>query len=308
MTRRLPTAPLYIVSKGRADSRMTSKALEAMRVPYFVVIEEQEWKQYSAVIDPSKLLVLDRSFQRDYDTCDALGDSRSKGPGPARNFAWEHARAAGAEWHWVMDDNINGFYRYNRNLKVRCTSPAMFRAMEDFCARYSNVVMAGPAYFMWVLRKQIWPPFVANTRIYSCNLIRNDVPMRWRGRYNEDTDLSLCMLKAGFCTVQFNSFLQYKMPTQTLRGGNTDAFYFREGTKRAGEKYADGGTFAKSKMQVRMHPDCSRMTWRFGRWHHFVDYTPFKGNVLQRKPGVQVPAGVDDYGMKLLVDSPAASG
>ena len=38
-----PKYPLYIVSKGRADSRLTSKALEEMKGPYFIVIEEQEY-------------------------------------------------------------------------------------------------------------------------------------------------------------------------------------------------------------------------------------------------------------------------
>ena len=32
-----PKYPLYIVSKGRADSRLTSKALEKMLVPYYIV-------------------------------------------------------------------------------------------------------------------------------------------------------------------------------------------------------------------------------------------------------------------------------
>ena len=62
-------------------------------------------------------------------------------------------------------------------------------------------------------------PFTLNTRIYSCNLIKNSVRFRWRGRYNEDTDLSLRMLKAGLCTDLFNAFLQDKETTLTMRGG-----------------------------------------------------------------------------------------
>ena len=105
--------------------------------------------------------------------------------------------------------------------------------------------MSGPNYFMFASRKTAVPPFVTNTRIYSCNLIRNDVPFRWRGRYNEDTDLSLRMLKAGWCTIQFNAFLQFKMSTQTVKGGNTADFYAVEGTG------------AKSAMIVALHPDVS---------------------------------------------------
>ena len=284
-----PKHPLYIVSKGRADSRLTSKALELMGVPYFIVVEEQERDKYTAVIDPKKVLVLDKKYQREYNTCDDLGDTKGKGPGAARNFAWDHSISIGAKWHWVMDDNIKWFFRYNKNVQARVKTGAIFRAMEDFCERYTNVLMAGPNYYMFVPRKKNVPPFVANTRIYSCNLIRNDAPYRWRGSYNEDTDLSLQMLKDGFCTIQFNAFLQEKATTQTIKGGNTAEFYAKE------------GTFMKSKMQVDLHPDVSRMVERFGRIHHFVDYTPFKKNKLILRKDLELPKTVDNYGMELVI-------
>jgi hypothetical protein len=283
-----PRAPIYIVSKGRHDTRFTSRALEEMQVPYFVVVEQQELELYAAHIHLSKLLVLDPTYQETYDTCDDLGSTKSKGPGAARNFAWDHAVAAGHAWHWVMDDNIRKFYWMNRNHKIPVQDGTMFFAMEEFCQRYANLAMAGPAYEFFTPRKAKCPPFVMNTRIYSCNLIRNDVPFRWRGRYNEDTDISLRLLKAGWCTVQFNAFLQKKLATQTVSGGNQADFYQQEGTK------------PKSEMQVRLHPDVSRMIWKWGRWHHFVDYRRFKANRLILQAGVVIPDGVNNYGMQVV--------
>lgn len=259
-----------------------------MQTPFRVVIEEQEFEAYAAVIDPRCLLILDRAYQRDYDTCDTVGDTKSKGPGPARNFAWEHSIREGHAWHWVMDDNIRGFYRFNRNSQVPVADGTIFRCMEDFCARYRNLAMAGPNYYMFAKRKQKIPAFVPNTRIYSCNLIRNDVPFRWRGRYNEDTDLSLRMLKAAWCTVQFNAFLQQKLPTQTIRGGNTNEFYARE------------GTLPKSQMLCALHPDVATLVWKFGRAHHHVDYRPFAANPMLRAPGFPADSSVNDYGFQLL--------
>ncbi len=147
--------------------------------------------------------------------------------------------------------------------------------------------MAGPAYRYGVNTYGGYPPFLTNTRVYSCNLIRNDVPFRWRGRYNEDTILSLEMLKAGWCTVLFYAFLQDKITTQAIKGGNTDVLYA-------------SGTLEKSKMLVREHPDVARLVWKFGRHHHHVDYRPFKKNRLVRKPGIVIPEGVNNYGMKLV--------
>ena len=284
-----PEFPIYIPSKGRHDSRMTIRALEAMNVPYFVIVEEEQYADYAAVINKNNILVLDKSYQREYETCDDLGDNKSKGPGPARNFAWDHAVSSGYSWHWVMDDNIKSFYRMNHNKRIKVNTGAIFKAIEDFVLRYKNIGMAGPNYTMFAMteRAEKQPPFRMNTRIYSCNFIRNDLPFRWRGRYNEDTILSLDMLKAGWCTIQFYAFLQGKIRTQILSGGNTEEFYSKE------------GTLPKSQMLVNIHPDVSRVIWKFGRWHHVVNYRSFKKNKLIRKKDLNISESVNEYGMKL---------
>lgn len=258
-----------------------------MHVPYWIVIEEQEFASYAAVIDERKILILDKAYQRDYDTFDDLGDAKSKGPGPARNFVWDHSIAAGATWHWVMDDNINKFYRLNQNRRIPCGDGTIFRCMEDFCTRYRNIAMAGPGYRFFAPSSQVRPPYILNTRIYSCNLIRNDLPYRWRGRYNEDTDLSLRMLKDSWCTIEFRAFLQEKMATQTVRGGNTDDFYAKE------------GTMPKSRMLIAMHPDVCQLVWKYNRWHHEVNYRPFRNIKLVLRPGEELPRGFNDYGMQV---------
>jgi hypothetical protein len=282
-----PKYPIYIVSKGRWETRLTSKALDRINVPYHIVVEAHERDHYAAVVGPDKVLVLPEGYLHSYDTCDEVGDARGKGPGAARNFCWDHAVSLGHARHWVMDDNIASFNRLNRNLMVKVTSGTIFRAAEDFADRYENVAIAGFNYDFFAKAKEPLPAFVMNTRIYSCLLIWNGLPMRWRGRYNEDTDLSLRVLKAGLCTVQFNAFLQEKATTQTMKGGNTDEFYAKE------------GTLPKSQMIERLHPDVAEVVWRFNRWHHHVDYTPFKRNPLVRRADAVVLEGVDIYGMAL---------
>ena len=98
------------------------------------------------------------------------------------------------------------------------------------------------------------------------------------------------MLKDGFCTIQFNAFLQGKITTQKIAGGNSQEFYF-EGTKQ------------KSQMLVDMHPDVTRLVWKFNRWHHDVNYRKFKQNQLIFKEGVSIEKGINNYGMKLVDDA-----
>jgi len=276
--------PIYIVSKGRWDKRLTANALDEMGADYKIIVEKQEFENYANAVGESKVLILPQLYLDEYVTCDDLGEIKGKGPGAARNFALDHSST---NRHWVMDDNMDGFYRLNRNLKVKCLTPSIFRAAEDFVDRYENVPLAGFNYVMFAKRKDSLPPFVLNTRIYSCLLVSNSIRHRWEGRYNEDTHLSLRVLKDGDCTIQFNAFLANKVRTQTMKGGNTDMFYANE------------GTLNKSKMLEDLHPDCSRVVWKFDRWHHFVDYNPFKRNALVRKAGAMIPEGINNYGMVL---------
>ena len=207
-----PRFPIYIPSKGRHEACMTMRHLDAMGVPYRVIVEAAEYSAYAAAIGAEKLLVLDPRYQREYDACMPLASEESRGSGPARNFAWDHAVASGSEWHWIVDDNINGFARMFKSRRIPVADGTMFACIEDFISRYTNIAMAGPNYHMFATTgsRLGLPPFILNTRLFSCILIRNDIPFRWRCRYNEDLDLSLRVLKAGWCTIQFNAFLQNK--------------------------------------------------------------------------------------------------
>ena len=60
-----PKYPIYIISKGRADSRLTVKTLDDMGAMYRVVIEQSEYDDYAAVINPNRLLVLPENFRED---------------------------------------------------------------------------------------------------------------------------------------------------------------------------------------------------------------------------------------------------
>ena len=284
-----PQFPIFIPTLSRWDSRLTIKALQRMGIErWYAIVEPQEVEQYASVIPRDHILPLDMTYKERYECLDNLGLTKSPGPGPARNFAWDQSLAMGHPWHWVMDDNIFRFLRMNANLRYEVLSGAFFRVMEDFCLRYENVAMAGPNYEMFVPRKVKHPPLIFNTRIYSCNLIRNDVPFRWRGRYNEDTILSLDMLTSGWCTVQFNAYQQKKAMTQSVKGGNDKVFYSVEGTG------------PKSQMLVDEYPEHARLVHKFGRTHHHVDYTTFKANRLIRKKNAVIPTEPNEYGMALV--------
>lgn len=270
-----PKYPIYIISKGRWDRRQTSKALEVMGVPYKIVVEPQEYEKYAENIDPKKILVLPFSD---------LG----LGSIPARNWVWEHAILTGEKRHWILDDNMDSFYRLNKNMKLLCKTGSIFCAAENFVDRYVNVAIAGFQYNSFIFKNDVVPPFRTNTRIYSCILIKNDIQYRWRGKYNEDTDLSIRVLKDGFVTVLFNAFLVNKETTMRAKGGNTDEIYKHTDNRRE---------FAESLKE--QHPEIVEVVKKFNRWHHKVNYKPFKNNKLSKVNGLDIPKGVNNYGMIL---------
>jgi len=147
-----PRYPIYIISKGRWESRLTSKALEKNKVPYRIVIEPQELKQYSEVIDPKKILVLPFS-------------NLGLGGIPARNWVWEHSISEGHERHWILDDNIAWFARIHNNKKIIVDSGVCFKVTEDFVDRYKNVPMAGLQYEMFIPAGQKAPPVQLHTEV-----------------------------------------------------------------------------------------------------------------------------------------------
>jgi hypothetical protein len=270
-----PKYPVYVISKNRSDRLLTIRELELMQVPYSLVIEPQEYNQYAEKINKSKIIVL------------PFGNL-NKGSIPARNFVWEHSISKGYERHWILDDNIEGFHRLNHNMKPKVTSGTIFKCAEDFTERYTNVALSGFNYYSFCKTTDKVPPYYLNTRIYSCILIDNKIPYRWRGIYNEDTDLSIRVLKDGLCTILFNAFLAGKVTTMRMKGGNTDELYKDDGRKK----------MALSLQE--QHPDIVKVVWKFNRWHHQVDYSKFKSNKLIRKLNLNLSNEVNNYGMKLV--------
>ena len=288
---RNPKYPIYVVSKGRYTVRRasTSFRLSEMNVPHYLVVEPQEYELYKDNFENeyTTILKMDMQYKEGYDCFSNLGNKDSTGPGAVRNFCWEHSIKNGYDYHWVMDDNLDGFDRFYDGKRIMVMTGEAFRTCEEYVERFENIAISGLNYSKFCKDGDRVPPFVLNTRIYSCLLIRNDIPYRWRGRYNEDTDLSLRVLKDGWCTIQFNLFLCAKLTTQRISGGNTDEFYSKEGTK------------PKSQMLVDMHPDVTKLVWKFNRWHHQVDYSGFTQE-LKLKKGIKKDFRVNENGMYLV--------
>lgn len=282
-----PKYPICIPSKGRYDVQITGKLLDEMGIHYRFFVEQQEYEAYKSRYGEDKVVSMPFS-------------NLGQGSIPARNFIWDWAEKNGHSRHWVVDDNITKFSRMYNNRRVRCKSSGLFRAMETFVDRYENIALAGPHDQGFIVdRDADTSPIHWNSRVYSCTLVNTNLQLeeRWRGRYNEDTDLSLRLLKLGYCTVLFKSLLMNKGATayskgaKPLKGGNTDNVY-NTGDHRL--------AFAQSLKD--QHPDVVDIVWKFNRYHHQVNYKPFIKNKPILKAGVTKVKPCNEFGMSLMYD------
>ena len=298
--------PIYVISKGRwlkepqkfkkgekrIGVRMTHNALVEMGVPHRLVVEECEADKYRAAGVPEDTLLV----------MPPENNNLGQGSIPVRNFIWDHSTKLGYTHHWCIDDNVNGFYRFHNNSRCRVMNAAPFKQVEDIMDRYENVWASAIQY------KSFCPDIsraksnvIVNTRVYSIILIRNSLQEklgldeRWRGRYNEDTDLSLRILKAGGSLFTFQSFLGDKQTTASCAGGNAT------GTKE-GEVgiYEGNGLYLKAKSLVDQHPDCVTIKSKFGKeFHHSVNYKKWHKNPLGGPEGREAAGTCDEWGLYL---------
>jgi hypothetical protein len=273
--------PIYIVSKGRADNGTTARFLLKENVSFKIVVEPQETTAYENSFGKENVLTLPFS-------------NLGKGSYPARNWIWEHSKAAGDERHWILDDNIQGVRRLFAGERLPADSGPAFRSVETLTDRYSNVAISGMNYRFFVTA--ISKPFAVNVHVYSCLLIKNDLPHRWRLRYNEDTDLCLQVLMDGYCTILTNTFMIDKAKTMTMKGGNTDELYVGDGRLR----------MARSLEAV--WPGIVATKLRYGRPQHVVHWGQFKTRLPLRE-GVDLSAMSEreEHGVKLIAVKPVES-
>lgn len=283
----MPRYPVYVISKGRFANCLTAKFLEKDRVPYALIVEPQEADAYRQAHPTATIHILPFS-----NLC--LGGI------PARNWVWEHAKAEGHLRHWILDDNIRDVQRLFRGKRIRCNADIGFRVVEDFTDRYQNIAVAGMNYKMFVTN-HTRTPFFHNVHVYSCLLIRCDLPHRWRGRYNEDTDLCLQVLADGWCTILFNAFMVDKMRTMTTKGGNMT------------ELYQGDGRLRMARSLERVWPGVVTVDRRFNRPQHVVknSWKGFDTPLIRRTDinwhELAPPPQSDEYGATLIKLAPINS-
>jgi hypothetical protein len=207
--------PIYIPSRGRADSCLTAKNLKQDHINFTIVVEPQDEKKYLAFYSERQLYVMDKN---------------NAGIAYARNFCKKISIERGEKYHWQMDDNIKAFRIRYKNKNEKVSSEKIIVPAEDYFLRHKNVAMSCLRHtmFAWSQTKEI----SFNQCMYSAFMMKNDLPCSFKSGTVEDADFSLQVLMTGQCTVIFNKLLMEKETTGVMKGGNTEISYGGDGRKK----------------------------------------------------------------------------
>jgi len=275
---KLPRYPIYIPSKGRASCCLTAKFLVEDGVPFKLVVEPEEYDEYIHQFGKASVLKLPFHY---------IGEHQLP---TVRNFIKEHSKANGDIRHWIIDDNIDFIERrYKANFRLRCPSGLALALTEDFTERYLNVAVSGLAYSSFAPSHTRQKAFRVNCHVYSCFLILNSTPHKWRGPKNEDVDMCLQVLADNWCIIQMNLFLIKKRATMTMKGGCSDT-------------YAREGRLKLSRDLERRWPGVVTVGRRHSRPHHIIkdQWTHFDTQLI-RNPAFDFDnLNPNEYGMELI--------
>lgn len=235
---------VYIPSRGRYEKNLTANLLAEFKVPFKLVVEPQDEKNYLNHFDRNNILVMHDDNQ---------------GVSYVRNWIKKYSTLAGEEYHWQIDDDIRHFKRRINNKNVNSNPLDILIEAENEVTKYSNIGAAGLSSFVfaWAAKEDI----KINKQVYTVMLLNNFVPVEFTKDTIEDLDYSLRVLYAGWCTLFFTRIMFEALPTMSQKGGNTDMHF------------ADNGRY---KLYLQIMKD-------FPGWFEFKD-KPTKGGVLSAKP------------------------
>jgi hypothetical protein len=245
--------PIYIISKGRYEKTLTADNFEKSGIDYFIAVEPQEYEQYCKKLGAKRVLKLPFS-------------NLGLGSYPARNYCWEHAKQNGFKYHWLFDDNIQYFSKWidgKRKKLDNCLNALLF--VEHYSKKNIDILgFEEPNFVVKVPKK----PFKTNCHVYSAMLIKNELPYRWRLKYNEDVDLCLQVLHNGGMTASCVYYMADKVSTANkMKGGNQTELYKNNDPKK---------NLLKAKMLEAVWPQYAKTVIRFRRHHHLIDWKQFK--------------------------------
>lgn len=273
---------VFILTHGRADNVVTKKTLEKGGYTgkwYMIIDDEDDQKDlYIKNFGEDHVVVFDKQKAYDRtDTMDNFNDHRAIIY--ARNESWRIAKNLGLTYFLMLDDDYKSIdYRYADGKALRYKAvkdfDRVFEDMLDFLdvSGADTVAFAQGGDFIGGLKGGNFKKGLLRKAMNSF-FCRTDKPIEFRGTMNEDVVTYTTLSSRGHLFFSFTSFAVIQLPTQSLKGGMTDA-------------YKEGGTYLKSFYSVMSMPSAVKvdmMQTKHTRMHHKVNWNNCAPKILNEK-------------------------
>ena len=273
---------VFILTHGRADNVVTVKALEKggyTGKTYFIIDDEDDQRDlYIKNFGKENVIVFDKQKAYDNtDTMDNFNDHRAIIY--ARNESWRIAKNLGLTYFLMLDDDYKSIdYRYADGKALRYKAVKDFDRIFDGMINFlevsgaDTVAFAQGGDFIGGLKGGNFKKGLLRKAMNSF-FCRVDKPIQFRGTMNEDVVTYTTMSSRGHLFLTFTSFAVIQLPTQSLKGGMTDA-------------YKEGGTYLKSFYAVMSMPSAVKvdmMNTKHSRMHHKVNWNNCAPKILNEK-------------------------
>jgi hypothetical protein len=177
-------------------------------VPFRLVVEDQEYSQYSNKFGEDKII--------------KLPGSNYGSVAFARNYIKKYSIEHNEKKHWQIDDDIKNLLYVNKGkLNERPVTEILGNA-ELFVDRYTNIGLSALSSSVFV--KFASKPFVVNKLAYTCKLVDNALDIWWEKGVIDDLDYNLKVLDSGWCTLRFNAFAFSWNTVMSQTGGFSEIY------------------------------------------------------------------------------------
>lgn len=206
--------PILIPSKKRPKSKLF-QLLKDDELEFLVVVEPQDYDDYKYL---GKNLIL-------------LPED-NKGLVFSRNFILEKSKELNFNWFWMIDDDVNKFYKTVNKRNISITPKEAFELSEKIILKSDNIAQAAMEYqqFSWSQSKTFNYNSYCDVVVFINTEKTKNIKYRVNVTLKEDRDFTLQCLSRGYRTMR-TTHVAFSCPKN---GSNEGGLYdvYKSGVER----------------------------------------------------------------------------
>lgn len=205
--------PILIPSKKRPKSKLF-QLLKDGGLDFFIFVEPQDYDNYSYL---KNIIILPEN---------------NKGLVFSRNYILKKSIELGSNWFWMLDDDVNKFYKTVNKRNITITPREAFELSENIILKSDNVAQAAMEYqqFSWSQAKSL--NYNSYCDVVVCINVNKTKNIKYRENVTlkEDRDFTLQCLSRGYNTLR-TTHVAFSCPKN---GSNEGGLYdvYKSGLER----------------------------------------------------------------------------